>query len=253
LYDKVGLYDAIRRLTTNDNAATTWGINQVWNRDCKDIDKHMLRFMENHDEQRIASAAFAGNPWLAVPGMIVTATLNTGPIMIYSGQEVGEPAIGSQGFSVDSRTSIFDYCGVPEYQKWLNNGNFDGGQLSADQKNLRNFYSKLLNITLNNEALRDGEFYELMLANEYQPGFNQGLYFYLRYTNNQRILVVTNFNRERCQFTVLFPADLIGKLNLNGPLQFKDLLSDANYSTTNITDGINITIPATGGLLLEMV
>jgi len=79
------------------------------------------------------------------------------------------------------------------------------------------------------------------------------LYFYLRYTNNQRILVVTNFNRERCQFTVLFPADLIGKLNLNGPLQFKDLLSDANYSTTNITDGINITIPATGGLLLEMV
>jgi hypothetical protein len=35
----------------------------------------MLRFMENHDEQRIASPDFAGNPWLAVPGMIVTATL----------------------------------------------------------------------------------------------------------------------------------------------------------------------------------
>jgi len=253
LYDKSGLYDAVKKLTRSEAGASTWAINNVWNNQTKGLDAHMLRFMENHDEQRIASAAFAGNPWLAVPGMIVTATLNTGPIMIYSGQEVGEPAIGSQGFSVDSRTSIFDYCGVPEYQKWLNNGNFDGGQLSADQKNLRNFYSKLLNITLNNEALRDGEFYELMLANEYQPGFNQGLYFYLRYTNNQRILVVTNFNRERCQFTVLFPADLIGKLNLNGPLQFKDLLSDANYSTTNITDGINITIPATGGLLLEMV
>jgi glycosidase len=253
LYDKSGLYDAVKKLTRSEGDASTWAINNVWNNQTKGLDAHMLRFMENHDEQRIASTAFAGNPWLAVPGMIVTATLNTGPIMVYSGQEVGEPAIGSQGFSVDSRTSIFDYCGVPEYQKWLNNGNFDGGQLSDDQKNLRNFYSKLLNTTLNSEALRDGEFYELMLANEYQPGFNQGLYFYLRYTNNQRILVVTNFNRERCQFTVLFPADLIGKLNLNGSLQFKDLLSDANYNTKSISDGINITIPATGGLLLEMV
>jgi hypothetical protein len=89
----------------------------------------MLRFMENHDEQRIASNDFAGNPWLAVPGMIVTATLNTGPVMVYFGQEVGEPAIGTEGFSGnDGRTSIFDYWGVPEHQKWVNNQEYDGAQ-----------------------------------------------------------------------------------------------------------------------------
>ena len=103
--------------------ASTWDINHVWNNDSKGIDKNMLRFMENHDEQRIASDFFAGDPWLAVPGMIVTATLSTGPVMIYSGQEVGEPGHGTEGFSGDDgRTTIFDYWGVPEHQKWLNNG-----------------------------------------------------------------------------------------------------------------------------------
>ena len=68
LYDKVGLYDSIKRLTRNEYNATTWDINSVWNKDCRGIDEHMLRFMENHDEQRIASRFFAGNPWLAVPG-----------------------------------------------------------------------------------------------------------------------------------------------------------------------------------------
>ena len=83
---------------------------------------------------------FAGNSWLAVPGMIVTATMNTGPVMIYFGQEVGEPAAGEQGFSGDDgRTTIFDYWGVPEHQKWLNNGKFDGGQLSDIKKNCVSF------------------------------------------------------------------------------------------------------------------
>ncbi|RYE13801.1 MAG: alpha-amylase, partial [Sphingobacteriales bacterium] len=115
LYDKVGLYDAIKRLTRNEGHASTWDINAVWNSHCKDFDERMLRFMENHDEERIASGAFAGNAWHAVPGMIVTATLSAGPVMVYLGQEVGEAANGSEGFSGnDGRTTIFDYWGVPE-------------------------------------------------------------------------------------------------------------------------------------------
>jgi glycosidase len=82
LYDKVGLYDAVKRLTRNEYGANTWEINRVWNQDTNGIDQHMLRFMENHDEQRIASPYFAGDAWLAIPGMIVTATLSTGPVMM---------------------------------------------------------------------------------------------------------------------------------------------------------------------------
>jgi len=252
LYDKVGLYDAIRRLTVNDHNATTWDINHVWNNDCKFIDGHMLRFMENHDEQRIASPEFAGNPWLAVPGMIISATLNTGPVMVYFGQEVGEPGAGAEGFGGnDGRSSIFDYWGVPEHQKWLNNGKMDGGQLSDSQHKLHDFYSKLLNITKSNEAIRKGEFWELMVANEHQPGFDQRVYLYLRYTDKQRILVITNFNRDERKIQVKLPADLLDKLHLTGNKEFTDLLSGNKYSSNNIADGISVTLPASSGVLLE--
>jgi len=252
LYDKVGLYDAIRRLSCNDPNASTWDINQVWNHDSKGIDEHMLRFMENHDEQRIASSQFAGNPWLAVPGMIVTATLATGPVMVYNGQEVGEPAKGNEGFSGDDgRTSIFDYWGVPEQQKWMNGGKFDGGQLSADQKKLRGFYSSLLNAVHNNEALSSGNFWELMIANEKQAGFNQYLYIFLRYTDKQRILVITNFNRNESQIQIKLPDDLLRKLNLSGKKDFVDMLSGNKFSTENITEGVKITLPASSGMLLS--
>jgi glycosidase len=252
LYDKVGLYDAIKRLTRDDPKATTWDINQVWNKDTKGIDEHMLRFMENHDEQRIASGNFAGNPWLAVPGMVVTATLSSGPVMVYFGQEVGEPAAGVEGFSGDDgRTTIFDYWGVPEHQKWLNNGLFDGGQLSDSQKSLRSFYSTLLNAVHNNEALRSGNFWELMLANERQPGFDQHLYIFLRYTDKQRILVITNFNRSERSIKIKLPDDLLKQLNLTGKKEFKDLLGNTKFNTKNIATGIAITLPASSGMLLE--
>jgi glycosidase len=252
LYDKVGLYDAIRRLTCNQPNASTWDFNRIWNHDCLSIGAHMLRFMENHDEQRIASPDFAGNPWLAVPGMIVTATLNTGPVMIYFGQEVGEPANGTEGFSGnDGRTSIFDYWGVPEYQKWLNGGQMDGGQLSDDQKKLRDFYSRLLNLVRDNEALKSGEFWELMLANEHQQGFDQHLYLFLRYTDKQRILVITNFNRDERKLQVKLSDDLLAKLNLSGSKEFTDLLSGTKYSTSDINAGLDLTLPATSGMLLS--
>jgi glycosidase len=252
LYDKVGLYDAIRKLTYSQWDATTWDINQVWNRDCKDIDKHMLRFMENHDEQRIASKYFGGDPWMGVPGMIITATLNTGPVMVYCGQEVGEPGGGFEGFSNDDgRTTIFDYWAVPEHQKWLNNGKIDGGLLSESQKNLRNFYSKLLNITGQNEAIKSGKFWELMLANQHQPGFDERIYLFLRYTDKQRILVVANFNREERKIQIKLPDDLLKALNLSGQKEFTDLLSGAKYSTNDINNGLDIALPATGGMLLE--
>jgi len=250
LYDKVGLYDTIKRLTRNEYGASTWGINAVWNNDANGIDSHMLRFMENHDEERIASSAFAGNPWLAVPGMVVSATLNTGPVMIYSGQEVGEPASGHQGFGGDPRTSIFDYCGVPEHQKWMNNGHFDGGGLSDDHKSLRNFYSKLLNAVTANEALSAGRFYELMLCNEHQPNFDQGMYFYARYTDKQRVLVIANFNRYDKNMPVKITGDLLNKINVSGPVTFTDLLNGNTYYTGNIDDGLNVMIPASSALLL---
>ncbi len=252
LYDKVGLYDAIKKLIRNDPAATTWDINAVWNNDTKGIDEHMIRFMENHDEQRIASPDFAGNPWYALPGMIVTATLSTGPVMVYFGQEVGEPGAGTEGFGgEDGRSTIFDYWGVPEHQKWLNNGKFDGARLSDSQKSLRSFYVKLLNTVKDNEALSTGKFYELMLANQRNTGVDERTYIYLRYTDKQKVLVITNFNRSDRKMNIKLPADLLNQLKINGAIRLTDLLSGASYSVSDMANGLDITLPATSGVMLK--
>lgn len=251
LYDKVGLYDAVKRLTRNEWNASTWDINAVWNHHTRGFDERMLRFMENHDEERIASAPFAGDAWLALPGMIVSATLSTGPVMIYFGQEVGEPAQGASGFSGDDgRTTIFDYWGVPEHQKWVNNQAYDGALLHESQIRLRRFYSKLLNAVRNNEALREGEFYELMIANEHQLGFNNRLYIYLRYTANARVLVVVNFNRHAVDITIKLPDDLIARLGINDIVKFTDLHSEKAFQTDNIHNGLQLNIAGASGYLL---
>jgi hypothetical protein len=127
----------------------------------------------------------------------------------------------------------------------------DGGKLSDSQKNLRAFYSKLLNLVRDNEALRIGEFWELMLANEHQPGFDQHLYLFLRYTDKQRILVITNFNRSERKLLVKLPDDLLQKFDLSGSKEFTDLLNGTKYNTNDINSGLDITLPPASGMLLS--
>ena len=253
LYDKVGLYDGLKRLMMNDEKATVNDITFVWQQESKGFSQHMLRFLENHDETRIASKAFAGNPWYAVPGMVVTATLSSGPVMVYNGQEVGEPANGAEGFGGDDgRSTIFDYWGLPQHQKWMNNGLFDGGKLNAEEKNLRQFYSKLLNLAKQNEAISKGGFYELLQANKNSTGFNNKVYAYLRYTENKQVLVVANFNRNENQLLLKLPKDVLDAFHLNGKsVSFKDLLSDVKFATTNIDNGLQLKMPATSAVILE--
>lgn len=197
LYDKVGLYDSLRRLM--EGHGTTTDIIKSWKAESRGIASHMLRFLENHDEQRIASHYFAGTPWAAIPAMTVAATLASGPVMLYFGQEVGEPGKGSEGFQgEDGRTTIFDYWGVPEHQKWMNNGQFDGGGLSPEQQNLRSFYGRLLNLTREEEALRAGRFYQMHPYSIEDHGqSNHKLYSYIRYTAKKKILVVVNFDQHQ--------------------------------------------------------
>ena len=200
LYDKVGLYDGLRRLIEQRPTATVEDITSVWQNESGDISQNMLRFLENHDEQRINSAAFAkGNPFAAVPAMVVTATLHTGPLMIYFGQELGETADESEGFSKsDGRTTIFDFWGVPSHQAWMNDGKFDGGKLNQNQKFLREFYGDLLKFVNSSDAIKFGEFYDLQFVQG--EGYDKKLvYSYLRYVGKQKLLFVCNFSHSKQQ------------------------------------------------------
>lgn len=195
LYDKVGLYDTLKNIITG--GATTLALSNCW-RVLEGLDKHMLRFIENHDEVRFASKHFAGDPFAALPAMLVVAAMNKGPVMIYNGQEVGENAEGASGFSGDDgKTTLFDYYIMPEHQKWMNGGKFDGGLLSKEQQRLRQFYQKILHMSLKQDAFVRGEFYDLMWANPYDSlPVREKLYIWLRHSPSQKLLCVANFDRK---------------------------------------------------------
>jgi glycosidase len=234
LYDKVGLYDSLRRLMRNEPNATVGGIDYVWQVESANFGNKMLRFLENHDEQRIASNDFAGNPFLAIPAMVVSATLSGGPVMMYFGQEVGEPAVGSEGFSgEDGRSTIFDYWGVPAHQKWMNDGKFDGALLSAGQTELRNFYKKLFNIAGKSDAIVNGKHYNLPLHN------NPKAYAFIRYTEKERLLVVVNFDRDHTfDYELTIPEMVLSGKNITAT---KDLLNDGvtQFKDHSITVKVN--------------
>lgn len=206
LYDKVGVYDALRALMTGKGkvAQIDSALKKI-----EGIEGNMLRFLENHDEQRIASKDFAGDAWAAIPAMTLSATLGSGPVMLYFGQEVGEPGKGLEGFQgEDGRSTIFDFWGVPEHQKWMNNGKFDGGQLDSSQKALRKFYQDLLNLSVSEEALREGKLQVL-------PSPWEGVYAYVRYTNAQQVLVVVNFDRKMvCDKPLVVTAQNLAAIGL---------------------------------------
>jgi len=236
LYDKVGLYDGLKRLITDDPNASVNDITFVVQQESKGFAQHMLRFLENHDETRIASTAFAGNPWLAVPGMVITATLAEGPLMIYNGQEVGEVAQGSEGFSGDDgRSSIFDYWGMPQHQNWMNNGAFDGELLSEDAKNLRLFYQKLIQISKTHEAIATGDFLAVLADHK--------VYAYVRYTIEKRVLILTNFNRSSFELNIHLPDQM-------SAYSFTDLLTGTVF-TSEDGNYLKINMPATSAAILD--
>ncbi|UFH54352.1 alpha-amylase family glycosyl hydrolase [Spirosoma sp. KNUC1025] len=218
LYDKVGLYDSVRRLM--EGHGSCYELTRVWQQESGDFSQHMLRFLETHDEQRIASRFFTNDPWAAVPGMTLTATMHTGPLLIYFGQEVGVRAEGAEGFSGDDgRTTIFDYWGLPRWQGWLNGGNYDGGKLSDDQRNLRSFYQQLNHLVRGSDAIQNGYFYDLQYVNDngQSPGYDaHQMYSYLRYTDRQRLLIVCNFSNQYTYDTsVRIPENAFNAMGLD--------------------------------------
>jgi glycosidase len=233
LYDKVGLYDGLKRLMRNEPNATVADIDHVWQVESANFGNKMLRFLENHDEERIASKAFAGDPMLSIPAMVVSATLSGGPVMLYSGQELGEKAEGISGFSGDDgRTTIFDYWGVPALQQWVNTGKYDGALLSDNQKALRAFYSKLFKIAGQSDAIINGKHYNIPLENN-----NRG-YAFFRYTANERMLIVVNFDREQSlERDITIPADVLSGAK---PASARELLNGAAVQIKDQTISVKV-------------
>lgn len=252
LYDKVGMYDYLRGVTSKNWPAE--GITQQWQA-VDDIRDHMLYFLENHDEQRIASGFFCGRGICAEPAMIVAATLGSNPVMIYAGQELGEKGMDAEGFSgMDGRSTIFDYWGIKSLQAWSNHGKFDGAGLDEEQSTLRLFYRNLLRLSRTEKAITHGEMYDLEYAQG--EGFNKHeQYAYIRKYKQQIILVILNFDDRQRDISVRIPQEAFAHLQQPeyAMVQATDLLTGTEYTFPfSAHTPVCLTLPAWKGVILKI-
>lgn len=204
LYNKVGLYDALKPLIKNEPQADVKNITTVMQSQ-QAISAHMLNFLENHDEQRLASDKFAGDPKYSKAAMGLAATISTGPVLIYFGQELGEKAEKAEGFGKDDgKTTIFDYWGVPAVQGWANQGQYDGTGLTDAQKSLRRFYQRLLFVARKHTAITTGDYQPV-----YTDGWSCRQFGFFRFDGLSGLLILSNFDRgHKMTGAVSLPAPL---------------------------------------------
>lgn len=205
LYDKVGLYDMLKAVLRGEQPASI--LSNSWKR-LNGLDKHMLRFLENHDEQRIATAEFAYNANRAIPAMMLSATIHQGPIMTYFGQEFGENNTSATGFSGDdARTTIFDYWNIPSIQRWRGKSAYTGSALLPEEKKLQKEYKKILKLAISHPTITNGEFYDLMWANKDNHQFYHNYVFaYLRNYKDIALLFILNFSDQELEQKIIIPG-----------------------------------------------
>jgi glycosidase len=214
LYDKVGLYDVLRDVSCGYRPASdiTFTLNNVG-----DIQHKMLNFMENHDEQRLASDYFLKSGDKGIAAMVLTSCLNVNPVMIYFGQELGERGMDEEGYSgKNGRTTIFDYWSVDTVRRWNNGGKWNDELLTVEEKRLQQFYSKLIKSCHNERALSQGLFYDLMPANYDNPDFDSTKQFaFLRSDKKELIVVVANFDNHAKEVSIHIPPHAYAFFELN--------------------------------------
>ena len=246
LYDKVGMYDAMSDVLCHrrDTSAITWAWQQT-----DDIKEHMLYFLENHDELRLASDFFVGDAWKALPGFVVSVLMQQNPFMLYAGQEWGERGMDKEGFSgLDGRTTIFDYWSLhPSNPSPLTvQGDLQSPHLSP----LTSYYKQVLDIARTNKAIAEGTMFDLMYAN--QQYHRQFAFF--RKMKKDTLLVVSNFDDMPVTMGLIIPTHAFEYLGLTeGAFKATDLLTGKESQIELSRDGaVGIDLEARGSVVLKI-
>ena len=254
LYDKVGLYDTLIGIIRHQQSATD--ITRTW-QNLGELRSHMLHFMENHDEQRLASDFIAGHGRPGLPAMLVSATIDTCPTLVYFGQELGERGMDCEGYSGrDGRTTIFDYWSIDTLRRWRDGGTFAGRELNDGERDLQARYRRLLHIARDERAITEGDFFDLMYANPYTTDFNpHRQYAFLRKYENELLLIVANFDAQDTQVAVNIPVhafDYFGLPTCYG-IEATELFTETTTMLTLSPDAPARTIvPGHSGVILKI-
>ena len=245
LYDKVGMYDCVRDVICGRRPASD--ITMYWQQ-TDDIWQHTLYFLENHDEQRIASSFFAGDGQCGVPALIACSLMRQNPFMVYFGQEYGEKGMDSEGFSgIDGRTTIFDYWCV----RSVAHGFFNRKKMTNGEKTLEKTYSTVLNIANKEKAAAEGAFYDLMYVNRHLP---RPVYAFLRKADKEMLIVVANFSPSDTECGVVIPGHAFEQLLLReDSYEAKDLLSGDIQAMRLVPERqIDMMVPAWSGRIWKI-
>lgn len=250
LYDKVGMYDCLCRVICGESAASD--ITYQWQA-VDDIKEHMLYFLENHDERRLASDFLSGNAYKALPAVVVSSLLYNNPFMLYAGQEFGERGMDKEGFSgLDGRTTIFDYWTVAS----LYNGYVNRRKLTSDEKRLEKAYSAILNIAKKEKAVSEGMFFDLMYVNPKSDIFDSHRqYAFLRKADNEVLLVVVNFSDSDVTCGVNIPRHAFDYMQMaEKSVNATDLLTDNTVMLPLKADSaVELNIPAYGARIYKFL
>ncbi len=205
LYDKVGMYDCLRGVIRGERPASS--ITHEW-QETDDIRDHMLYFLENHDEQRIASDFFCGSAEKAIPAAAMSLFFQKNPFMLYCGQEFGERGMDKEGFSgVDGRTTIFDYWSP---------ATLANAYQESRQSRLSATYRKMLRLANEEKAIREGDTFDLMYVNPWSSHFDPRTNFaFLRKKDSEVLLIVLNFSQEACELGVCIPGHAFDYMHLS--------------------------------------
>jgi glycosidase len=240
LYDKVGMYDTMRAVICGQAPATT--ITGAWQQ-TDDIKDHMLYFLENHDEQRVASDFFAGDAKKGIPGLVASVLMRSNPFMLYAAEEYGERGMDKEGFSgCDGRTTIFDYWSIDTLCRAASS------KLKKNEQQIYDIHEKVMQIARKEKAV-DGDTYDLMYVNPASESFNPEKHFaFLRKKDDEMLLVVCNFNDKKDSISVNIPKHAFEWFNIpEKKYEAKDLLTDEKKQLTLKADtGIKMTVPAYG-------
>ncbi len=252
LYDKVGLYDTLRAIVCGNASASC--ITSCWQA-TDDIKEHMLHFLENHDEQRIASAYFAGNAEKAKPALAAGALMSPGAYMVYAGQEIGEAGMDAEGFSGnDGRTTIFDYWNPASLQK-LTAPAFEK-KLTPEEAALYDYYQKILTLCNSRKAFEQGGFFDLQYANYGRDyGYNcDRQYSFLRHFGREVYLVAVNFDPASVQVGIKIPSHAFDVLKLReGTKSAVNVMTEETVTVELRPDApLYVQLPAYGVTVLRL-
>ena len=242
LYDKVGMYDTMRAATCGQ--CNTSAITHAWQAN-DDIRSHMLYFLENHDEQRVASTFFAGEGKKGIPAFVASVLMQQNPFMLYAGEEYGESGMDKEGFSgLDGRTTIFDYWSIDTLCRATWN------TLNEDEKNLYELHQKVLRIANKEQSICNGAFFDLMYANNHLDK----QYVFIRRYEGEMLLIAVNFDTRDVCIGVNIPEHAFNFLNLEEvKVQATDLLTNKKKTYELKKDSpIAIQLGASGAVVMKM-